>query len=375
VSGDTVVGPGGGAWDELRRIPGIGELSIPWPVERAERLGLHASLRRFYRLTPGDTASSVAASAGAVADGGADAVQVGEVPSSAVLVVYEQDDADAVERYARTARWFAAAGVRVPAVLSSSSRGLLVEDGGDSLLSEESAGVGLAPLYREAASVISRIQVHGHGARAPNPGWALNAERLRNELDFTEEHALRGWLKQAPSPRRALAFDRLAEAVAALPTAICHRDYHSRNLLVSGSGLFVVDFQDAMAGPIFYDLASLLRDDYRDLTTGCRAAALETFWEGTVSRPDQPAAAIELCPTAAVPGDPGLLPPPARQAWTLTIAQRTLKALGTFGFQVSRAGRHEYANYAQRTWGHARRALADLGWDELIDDLAAFDRL
>jgi aminoglycoside/choline kinase family phosphotransferase len=129
-----------------------------------------------------------------------------------------------------------------------------------------------------------------------------------------------------------------------------------------------VDFQDAMEGPLFYDLASLLNDDYRDVPAAAREGALDTFWSAACT-------SLEVSDVAEVPDAPGSLPAAARQGLALTAAQRSLKALGTFGYQVSFAGRHEYAVYARRTWRHARRALVALGWQALIDELGAFDRL
>ena len=46
---------------------------------------------------------------------------------------------------------------------------------------------------------------------------------------------------------------------------LCHRDFHSRNLMPHGGELVWIDFQDARMGPATYDLASLLRDSYVDL--------------------------------------------------------------------------------------------------------------
>ena len=360
-------------WRRLRSLPGIGGLPYPWPVAAAVRLGEHASLRRFYRLRAG--AEMTSGSEGARGPGRLNAEVVAapapaspEAAVSLVLVVYENDDAEAVARYERVAAWFATAGVRVPEVIGSCSRGLLVEDGGDRLLANEPAGEGLAPCYRDAARVILTLQARGRRRPPPNPGWALDAKRLRDELGFFERHTMRGWLGAPPSRQRAAAFDRLAEAVTALPAVLCHRDYHSRNLLVTGSGLMVLDFQDVMSGPLFYDLASLLHDDYRDVPAPCAAAALETFWEGA-------ALPIEVTPLAEVPAEPAILPPGPRQALALTAAQRSLKALGTFGYQVGVASRPEYAAYAGRTWRHARRVLAQLGWDDLTAELAALDRL
>jgi len=365
----------GDPWSELKEVPGIGELPFPWPVGGAMRLGLHASLRRFYRITPDSEATpdrGPATEAGGLRDPRpqpTSRVSAGgkAPPATVVLVLYESDDADAVARYERTARWFLAAGARVPRIYGATTRALIVEDGGDLLLAEHAEDQELTARYVEAARVILALQARGLEVQGPNPDWRLDAERFENELAFTEEHALRGWLESNPSPRRAAAFERLATAAAELPRRMCHRDYHSRNLLV-GEELMVVDFQDAMEGPLFYDLVSLLWDDYRDVPTTARAAAIETFWAGART-------SVGISGAADVPQTPGLLPAGARQGLALTAAQRSLKALGTFGYQVSVAGRHEYAAYARRTWGHAKRALASLGWDDLLAELDAFGRL
>jgi aminoglycoside/choline kinase family phosphotransferase len=243
----------------------------------------------------------------------------------------------------------------------------MVEDGGDLLLSEHTETQELTQRYVEAAKVILALQAHGFEAQSPNPDRRLDAERLRKELAFTEEHALRRWLKSDPSPCRDKAFERLAIATAQLPRRMCHRDYHSRNVLV-GEELMVVDFQDAMEGPLFYDLVSLLGDDYRDVPTTAVVAAIETFW--AIARTNVAVSAV-----ADVPDEPSLLAAGARQGFALTAAQRSLKALGTFGYQISVAGRHEYATYASRTWNHAKRAIASLGWDDLLTELVVFDSL
>ena len=60
-------------------------------------------------------------------------------------------------------------------------------------------------------------------------------------------------------------FKIIVEELAGEPRVLCHRDYHSRNLMLSQGQLYLIDFQDARMGPDTYDLASLLRDSYVDL--------------------------------------------------------------------------------------------------------------
>ena len=55
------------------------------------------------------------------------------------------------------------------------------------------------------------------------------------------------------------------EELAAEPKVLCHRDSHSRNLMLHDEQLYIIDFQDARMGPDTYDLVSLLRDSYVDL--------------------------------------------------------------------------------------------------------------
>lgn len=308
---------------------------------QALRLRGHASTRRFFR--------------------------VDHARGTAVLVVYPADLIDGPGRYVATASWFADAGVRVPRILDVGERSLLVEDAGDRLLDTVTTEPERTLAYRQAIDVLERLQRHGRRAPPANPGWALDAARLRRELEFTEEHALRGWLGAGPAARGPF-YDRLAAAVQGLPTAACHRDFHARNLLVRDGRLVVLDFQDVMAGPFLYDLASLLWDNYCDMSETIRREIAARFWRACGTDPG-------VARGADLAGLPLGMPAPARQAFCLVGLQRSLKALGTFGYQVTRAGNVDYAVYAPRTWRHARSALLQLGWDDMLAALQPLDRL
>ncbi len=68
-------------------------------------------------------------------------------------------------------------------------------------------------------------------------------------------------------------FAAIVAELAAEPRVLCHRDYHSRNLMLHLDRLYIIDFQDARMGPDTYDLVSLLRDSYVDLTGSDRGRA------------------------------------------------------------------------------------------------------
>ena len=63
-----------------------------------------------------------------------------------------------------------------------------------------------------------------------------------------------------------VALDLATGQAAAGHRVLCHRDYHSRNLMYHDERLYIIDFQDARMGPDTYDLVSLLRDSYMDFS-------------------------------------------------------------------------------------------------------------
>ena len=120
------------------------------------------------------------------------------------------------------------------------------------------------------------LALHVRGAEHASPefapyGIAFDVEKLSWELQFFLKHFVEGYrgAQVAPASREALLqeFATLAEELSAEPRVLCHRDYHSRNLMLHEGRLVVIDFQDARMGPDTYDLVSLLRDSYVDLTS------------------------------------------------------------------------------------------------------------
>lgn len=106
-------------------------------------------------------------------------------------------------------------------------------------------------------------------------------------IEYGIERRLKITLQEDKKKQLRTVFSEIASQLAALPRLFCHRDYHSRNLMIttSDSGaetIRVIDFQDALMGPPHYDLASLLRDSYVDLPEELISRLLEyylTMWE------------------------------------------------------------------------------------------------
>lgn len=145
---------------------------------------------------------------------------------------------------------------------------LLIEDLGDTTYQRAlAAGVDPAPLYADALATLARMQGRIAVDGLPRYDRAL----LRRELELFRDWLCGRHLGLELSATEQQLLDRsftwLEDAALAMPYAFVHRDYHARNLmqLPAGGPLSnpgVLDFQDAVAGPVAYDLVSLTRDAY-----------------------------------------------------------------------------------------------------------------
>ncbi len=157
------------------------------------------------------------------------------------------------------------AGVRVPAIHSQNIQCgfLLLDDLGDTLflncLNEKNAD----RLYRKAIDALLKIQTADFNGLPLFDETSLMDEMRLFPQWYCAKH-LR--IELGTRHRRIFetAFKKLAENAATQPAVFIHRDYHSRNLLLieAEDTIGVLDYQDAVAGPITYDLVSLLKDCY-----------------------------------------------------------------------------------------------------------------
>jgi N-acetylmuramate 1-kinase len=161
-------------------------------------------------------------------------------------------------------RLFTDAGVHVPAVYAQDLQQgfLLLSDlGTTTYLAALDAG-NAGRLYGDALAALLRIQL------ASRPGLLAEYDRtlLERELRLFPDWYVARQLEYAlTSPQKEaleISFAVLLENNLAQPRVFVHRDYHSRNLMVCDPCPGILDFQDAVFGPITYDLASLLRDAY-----------------------------------------------------------------------------------------------------------------
>jgi len=159
----------------------------------------------------------------------------------------------------------AAAGINVPRVMAADlDQGfLLLSDLGDRLYLDELNPDTADTLYGDALDTLVRLQSRGDARAVP----AYDADKLRDEMQLFVDWFLVRHLDIALDAHAASvlepAFDLLLAECRAQPQVLVHRDYHSRNLMrMDRDNPGVLDYQDAVRGPITYDLVSLLRDVY-----------------------------------------------------------------------------------------------------------------
>jgi aminoglycoside/choline kinase family phosphotransferase len=159
-------------------------------------------------------------------------------------------------------------GAHVPKVYQADvSRGLLLlEDlGGTHYLSNLNAGADPDALYGDALAILAHVQVHGGEAARSLPPY--DREALAREMALMQPWFLTRHLGVTPEGADARTLQEACEFLTvealAQPQVFVHRDYHSRNLMVlPARNPGILDFQDALHGPLGYDLASILKDCY-----------------------------------------------------------------------------------------------------------------
>jgi aminoglycoside/choline kinase family phosphotransferase len=156
-------------------------------------------------------------------------------------------------------------GVHAPEILAMDlEQGFMVlEDFGDATLLPHLTQESADQLYGSAMTSLLTFQ---QGAKTENLP-AYDEPMLMREMQLFPDWLLEKHLdlKLSDDSKKMLArtFNALTEAALEQPKVFVHRDYHSRNLmLLSDNRLGVIDYQDAVLGPVTYDLVSLLRDCY-----------------------------------------------------------------------------------------------------------------
>jgi aminoglycoside/choline kinase family phosphotransferase len=326
----------------------------PAPVADAERSSARLA---FACSATGDAHASIEA---ASADASARSYwRVSSHAGSAVLMD-AADTPQVITPWLDAAARLRAAGLNAPQVLAEDrARGfLLLSDLGSRLYLSELNAANADALYGDALDALATIQTRVDPAGLP---------RYDETLLTTELELLPAWFLQRHLGISIacdewdvieVAFRLLIDNATHQPQVFVHRDFHSRNLMIEPAhNPGIVDLQDAVLGPITYDLASLLRDCY-------------ITWDDARVRDWAESHRQRLLAADAL--DPRIDAARWQRWFDLTGLQRHLKVLGIFCRLWYRDGKRGYLGDLPRVWNYVCSVASR--YPELQDFLALLER-
>ena len=246
--------------------------------------------------------------------------------------------------------WFENAGLRVSQLYARDiEQGfLLLEDFGDITWSSyREQGKDLMPLIDDALRQLHLLQASEPEIDLP----LFDVQRMRRECDLYLDWYLPHVANVQPTDQQRAAFHQslfgTLTTIAALPQAPVHLDYHSRNLMLPGGKLPLgqIDYQDAVLGPVTYDLASLLYDCYQDYPEAERFECSAHFFEALPGAVASAFADVDEW----------------HEKLRLTALQRHIKAIGIFARLAHRDGKLQFLDEIPLTRKHLYDEMTVLG--------------
>lgn len=261
----------------------------------------------------------------------------------AVLMDAPPEKGEDVRPFVKIARHLCAIGLSAPDIYAEDTENgfLLIEDLGDDLFARfvQEHPQMEQELYQEAAAALIVSQSAPAGDLAEYGVDAMSETAML----LTDWYLQHGSEQGTATQDRAEFHDLISEALTAneiYGTVLVQRDYHAENLLwlpdrTGPARVGLLDFQDAMLGHPAYDLASLLRDARRDVSSSVQSKTLEYFISQTGVDGEQFKAAYAVC-----------------------SAQRNIRILGVFARLCVRDGKSNYPDLMPRVWRNLQGDLA-----------------
>ncbi len=302
----------------LSNLPQSGDFA-PLTLDTLRAASSDASFRRYFRID--------------CADG--NSVIVMDAPP-------EQEDS---AKFVRVGQILAESGVSVPAVLAQdTAQGfLLLSDFGNTTYLHQLSPDTAHQLYMDAIAALLKIQRASQSDVFPEYDRAFLLRELKLFPEWYLQQHLGLTLTDKQQAELDKIFDALLARAMAQPQVTVHRDFHSRNLMVIHPGNpGILDFQDALYGPITYDLVSLLRDAYIEWDEEMVLDWVVRYWEA--------AKRIGLPVNPDIDG--------FYQDFEWMGLQRHLKILGIFARLHHRDGKDHYLNDIPMVLDYVRKTAS-----------------
>lgn len=245
--------------------------------------------------------------------------------------------------FVRVAAMLAEAGVHVPRVLAQDlQRGFLVlDDLGAQTWLEVLNADNADTLFEQALQALVRFQrMPGAGALPPYDDTLLRRE-LQLFPDWYLQHHLGVELNEVQRSQWQQVCDLLVSSALAQPRVFVHRDYMPRNLMLSEPNPGILDFQDAVYGPLSYDVTSLFKDAFLSWPEARVQVWLQRYWQlAREAGLDVPAEFAEF-----------------QRMSDLMGVQRHLKVIGIFARICHRDGKPKYLADVPRFFAYIEAVL------------------
>ena len=251
-------------------------------------------------------------------------------------------------------------GLNVPNIIGHDEDFILLQDLGDEQLytfvKEGPPKSDVLNYYKEALKQLSLLQVtkEEEGKQCVGFSRRFDADLYYWEFEHFLEYGV-DWLLGTQHQHQSLRqyFKDLSEQLSTLPRCLSHRDYHSKNLLITtDKSLWVIDFQDAILAPCHYDVASLLYDSYIKLPDDVIEQLIEYYYG--------------LMPTMLTSDSLNTFTKNLR----IMALQRNLKAAGRFVYIYKKKGKATHIPYIAQTMDHVKSHLKYLGtYDDFSSDI------
>lgn len=206
--------------------------------------------------------------------------------NTSYIVMLHRGIEEEFERYVELDRFLARHGIGVPEIhaVDKAHKAILMEDLGETHLEDilnECSETEAARQYRKAIELLIELQTSvtkGMYAERTLEGREFTKSRLLAETEYFVEEFVNDYCRIEEFD---IDMDRiiLAEEISKEPLVFMHRDFQSKNIMLYGGELRLVDFQSAHRGPGLYDAASLLKDPYHPIGEALREELLEALFE------------------------------------------------------------------------------------------------
>lgn len=250
-------------------------------------------------------------------------------------------------------RHFESCGVRVPRVVAvGEALGvLLLEDLGDLTLERKFWEGSRQELSEDfyIKTLNELIKIHDKATtsevKSTASVTAFDTAKFLWEMNYAKEHLLSGLLKVRLSSEVEkeldAAFLDFCTRLDQKPKVICHRDFHSRNVMILRDQVVIIDFQDARLGPVQYDLVSLFKDSYVDMQDDYAAHLMSYYMSHSEVRKR-----------------PGFSEDEFYETYELQSLQRCFKACGSFASFMNTRQDRRYLKYLTPTLKQVLKSLS-----------------